>query len=255
MSFASHLDRQLAEARTPDIKKEQIISVIDLTLLDKKAASEDLETLQNKALQHGVAAICVYPEQLPQNWPKTAKPKRATVVNFPSGKEPIEQCLSEIDQAIEQGADEIDYVFAYTLYQNNQENEALSRCKAVIDYCKSHQLQTKIILESGAFTHLETLYQLSLDIIRLGCDFLKTSTGKIDKGASLSAAFAMMAAIRDSNKPCGIKLSGGIKTPEQASQYIHLAESMLHQTIDPSWFRIGASSLLDQLIAQSQPHQ
>ena len=64
-------------------------------------------------------------------------------------------------------------------------------------------------------------------------------------GATLSAATAMLTAIVDSKKTCGIKLSGGIKTIEQAQSYIVLAEDMMRVPVDKHWFRIGASTLLD----------
>ena len=80
--------------------------------------------------------------------------------------------------------------------------------------------------------------------------FLKTCTGKIPQGASLSALFTMLSAIKDSGKTCGIKVSGGVKTPRQAFNYAKLAELMMAKKIDKSWFRIGASSLLNELLKQ-----
>ena len=74
-------------------------------------------------------------------------------------------------------------------------------------------------------------------------DFLKTSTGKIATGATIPAAVAMLLAISDSNTPCGIKFSGGIKTKEQASLYMRLAEHMRGVTTNKQWFRFGMSQL------------
>ncbi len=102
---------------------------------------------------------------------------------------------------------------------------------------------------------LEFIYDLSTEIINKGCDFLKTSTGKIAQGATPSAAFAMLKAIKESKTSCGLKVSGGIKQPEQAFIYMALASHLLDRDLDKSWFRIGASSLLDVLEERnSRPH-
>lgn len=109
-------------------------------------------------------------------------------------------------------------------------------------------MSLKIILETGALPDIKTIYDLSRDVLSIGCDFLKTSTGKIDKGASLPALLSILTAIKDSNKKCGVKVSGGIKVPQQAHQYAYLAELIMARKIENDWFRIGASSLLEELV-------
>jgi len=95
---------------------------------------------------------------------------------------------------------------------------------------------------------MQSIYQVSRELIETGCNFLKTSTGKIPKGASIHAAFSILSAIRDAGTKTGIKLSGGVKTPTEARQYALLAELMMGRKIKNDWFRIGASSLLDALL-------
>jgi len=252
VSIESHLNRLLETlAVEQPLNKErcqQMLGLIDLTLLDKAASSEALAAIEARALKYEVAAICFYPEHLPQDWPSACSVKRATVINFPAGQSPADQCLKDIQNASDLQAEEIDYVFNYEAYQRGSRTEALHMCETIIKACKDRGLTSKIILETGAFSSISSIYQLSKDIIPLGCDFLKTSTGKITQGASLSAGFAMLSAIADSGSHCGVKFSGGIKSPAQGLQYIALAEQMLGKRADPSWFRIGASSLLDELI-------
>ena len=89
---------------------------------------------------------------------------------------------------------------------------------------------------------------MSSKIISVGCDFLKTSTGKIKQGATPGAAFGMLSAIKTSNQRIGLKVSGGIRTTDDARQYISLAEQVMKRPVDKSWFRIGASSLANELI-------
>ena len=227
---------------------DRIARLVDLTLLDSQATANDIEKLSLKGMQHHVAALCILPKHLDLISPKLTIP-RATVVNFPSGNEPHDQVLGAIEQiALHHQVDEIDYVFPYQTYLNGGIPQALSSCAKAYQLCKQYGLIFKVILETGALPSPETIYQMSLDVINSGCDFIKTSTGKIATGATIPAATAMLSAILESKTACGIKLSGGIKTVEQAQAYIHLAENMMGLKVDKSWFRLGASSLLDELI-------
>lgn len=224
------------------------ISLIDLTLLDDNASGQALALLQDKACLYQVAAICVFPMALSEIKPNNSF-KRATVVNFPHGQDPLEKTLLDIDQIISQHhPDEIDYVFPWNNYLNGLQTAALTHCQQAQALCKKNNTGFKVILETGAFPTPESVYQLSCELIAIGCDFLKTSTGKISTGATPLAAFSILKAIRDSDSTCGIKVSGGIKEPEQAFLYMNLAGYMLKRDLDNSWFRIGASSLLDTLI-------
>ena len=144
---------------------------------------------------------------------------------------------------MQQQADEIDYVFAYTAYLDGQHETALAWCHEAYQLCQIHGRLFKVILETGAIPTPNMIYQLSADVIQSGCDMLKTSTGKIAVGATLPAVFAMLTAIQDHKPTCGIKCSGGIKTIANASAFIHLAEKVLDKKVDKSWFRIGASTL------------
>ncbi|MBA2711046.1 MAG: deoxyribose-phosphate aldolase [Tatlockia sp.] len=229
---------------------KQAISLIDLTLLEETASEEELKALGDKATQHEVAAICVFPEQL-QKIEISPTIKRATVVNFPEGEQPNSNLLANIETILNNyRPDEIDYVFPYKSYFQGQKNEALAQCQQAYELCRKHGKVFKVILETGALPSLEMVYELSAEVINHGCDFLKTSTGKIAQGATLSSAFAILLAIKDSKKQCGLKVSGGIKKPEQAFNYIKIAELIMANKVDKSWFRIGASSLLNELIGQ-----
>ena len=88
-----------------------------------------------------------------------------------------------------------------------------------------------------------------------GADFIKTSTGKIGTGATLPAALCMMEAARDffqeTGRPVGVKVAGGVRRSKQAIQYL----VVLYETLGPEWmtperFRIGASSLLNDVLMQ-----
>lgn len=243
--FLTTLDHLNTHVQPTTAKK--IKSVIDLTLLDELATPNALSTLQEKAYLHQVAAICVLPQHL-NVFTSLTHSARATVMNFPSGQEPFKAVLTATKRLLSEDCfDELDYVFAYRDYLNNNSRDALLQIEEISILCQHHNKKLKVILETGAFPNAQGIYQASCNILSIGCDFLKTSTGKINVGATPIAAFSLLKAIIDSNSHAGLKVSGGIKTIEEAKLYIALAEYMLKSTIDPSWFRIGASSLIDKL--------
>lgn len=229
---------------------QELIGLIDLTLLDERATKDDILALASKAAIHEVAALCILPNHL-SILPNPYPIKRATVVNFPSGNESIAHVLSTIETIAAQGeADEIDYVYLYAQALSGQLEEALSHCHEAYECSKKHGMTFKVILETGAFDSMDRIYELSLSIIRQGCDFLKTSTGKIAVGATPTAVFAILSAIKDSQLACGIKVSGGVRTIHDAHLYLQLANYVLKKRPETSWFRIGASSLLDEILNQ-----
>ncbi|MDP3268290.1 MAG: deoxyribose-phosphate aldolase [Legionella sp.] len=250
MTFTTNLNQYLDSMVTPNpsITPVQIISCMDLTLLNEHANSNSFDEMNILAQKHKVAAVCVFIDRLSHFRNLSKVTGIATVINFPSGLDTVERCLDEIDRALHLGVTEIDYVLPYQHYLEGDINYSLNHCKAIAKSCSENRLKLKFILETGAFNNIETVYELSSKLIDMGADFIKTSTGKIDQGASPSSAFAILSAIRDSNTNCGIKISGGIKTPYQALQYASLAEHFSGKAIDKSWFRIGASSLLRELL-------
>lgn len=236
--------------RSPNIK--QAISVLDLTLLDPLAPEAELIKLGENANLNQVAAVCVFPNDL-QKILVTPAIKRATVVNFPGGNQTTQEVLTEINTIISNNqVEEIDYVFPYQSYLAGNETSALNQSKQAYELCHQQGLTFKVILETGALPSLESIYKISNELINQGCDFLKTSTGKITQGATLSSAFTILKAIKDNNLNCGLKVSGGVKKTEQAFSYMALAEQLLGIQVDKSWFRIGASSLLAELV-NNQP--
>ncbi|MFC7782201.1 deoxyribose-phosphate aldolase [Legionella taurinensis] len=229
------------------VSAEEIITLLDLTLLDTEANEQALSKFVQKTTRYPVAAACVYPRHL-LHLPQNLSLKRATVVNFPEGLQPLTAVEEDARLAIDEGkADELDYVFPYTDYLKGKTAHALNHCQTLYELCRSRQVVFKVILETGAFPSVTTLYRACREIIEQGCDFLKTSTGKIAIGATPLAVFTLMKAIHDSNSVCGIKVSGGVKQKSPALAYIHLAEYCLDKPVHKSWFRIGASSLLDEL--------
>ena len=230
---------------------KKIISLIDLTSLNADDTDEKITALCKQAQTPlgNVAAVCVYPKFIPLAKALLAhtKIKLATVVNFPEGSDPIEQVLLDIDAAIDAGATEIDVVIPYQSLKINKKTPIaafVAECKA---RCGKHTLKT--ILETGELApHEITL--ASNSAIKGGADFLKTSTGKVPVNATLEATEIMLHSISESASNVGLKISGGIRTLPQAEQYLEQAVDFMGKSfIHAKTFRIGASSLLEQLLS------
>ncbi len=237
---------------------QKILACIDLTSLNATDNNEIIEKLCTKVLQDlsttKVAAVCVYPvfaalvrQQLEGSGIKTACVAGA----FPSGQSPIEVKLAEVQYAINQGAEEIDMVISRGTFLAGDYDTVYNEIAAINEICKNIHL--KVILETGELQTLENIYIASNIAISAGADFIKTSTGKIPKGASLDAFYVMLKAIekhyKKTGKMVGIKVAGGISEPEQALQYWQLVKAVLGEKwLDNQWFRIGASRLYDTLI-------
>ena len=232
------------------MKAEKIIALLDLTSLNHDDTDEKIIQLCHDAQTEiaNVTAVCVYPKFVALAKKKLANTeiKIATVVNFPDGDQKISDVLKDIEKNITQGANEIDVVIPYRSL-NNKNNELIrefvAQCKQVCgDVC------LKTILETGELSASQ-ISQASRNAISGGADFLKTSTGKVAINATLEATEIMLQAIKHSGKPVGLKVSGGVRTYEQAQEYIKQAISIMGASfITPNTFRIGASSLLNNLL-------
>ncbi|MFY7697740.1 MAG: deoxyribose-phosphate aldolase [Legionella sp.] len=256
MKLGQDYDNLLAQLSDSDCYGEplhrKIIDVLDLTLLNKQATCNQMIQMATTAIREQVAAICIYPQHL-SCIPAELTISKATVLNFPHGSDDHQQVLATLDTLIaDKHIDELDYVFPYQAYLDNQQSYALSCCSQIVQNCKNANITCKVILETGVYPSLSTVYEASSAIINTGCDFLKTSTGTIKPGATLPVAFTLLKAICQHNIDCGIKLSGGITTIKQAGQLINLAELIEQRSVNKHWFRIGASTLLDNLIARKQ---
>ncbi len=222
------------------LSNELLLRCLDLTLLDPNASPEAFTQLQRQAQQYPIAALCVHSQHLSL---VKGSYSLATVINFPLGEDNIIKSLSDIELAVAAGATEIDYVLPYQSYLQGNKDNALKACKEMAALCQQESVLLKVIIETGAFPTVDTIYQVGRALLDTGCNFLKTSTGKSTQGATLSAVFALLSAIKEGNQNCGIKVSGGIRTAEQALKYAQLAQIMLNKEPAPDWFRIGTSKL------------
>jgi deoxyribose-phosphate aldolase len=220
---------------------------VDLTCLKDEVIKEDIDALVAEAELYQVAAICVWPQHL--DWiPNECTIPKATVVNFPSGAEPLEEVLKMIDEIIQKHpGTEIDYVFPYQQYWQGDKAMALLHCQSVIKYCQEQNITLKIILETGVIQNLVHLQTLASQLIDMGATMLKTSTGKTPIGATHEAVKALCITIHNHTHDCGLKISGGIKFYSEALDYLDLVLSIIIEKPNPTWIRFGCSQLINDL--------
>ena len=177
----------------------------------------------------------------------------ATVVNFPSGGEPVADVLAMTRTALADGADDIDLVLPYRAFLDGDSDRAGNMVAAVAALVESPRL-LKVILESGAYPGSGAVAAAARLAIANGADFVKTSTGKIAEGASFEAARAMLGEIAraaDDGLTVGLKPSGGIRSFDDAMAYLDLADEVMGEGWATSaTFRYGASGVLDALLAE-----
>jgi deoxyribose-phosphate aldolase len=239
----THDDRRTAALRA--------IGLIDLTDLADDHAPDGIDELCRRAREYRTAAVCVWPEfvatcaaQLDGSGVRVA-----TVVNFPSGDEPVEAVVAATAAALRDGADDIDVVLPYRAFLSGDDEHAAAMVRAVAELVDTPTI-LKVILETGALRDGGSISAAARLAIDNGADFVKTSTGKIPVGASLEAAATMLDVIARAGRPIGLKPSGGIRTFDEAMAYVDLADSVMGEGwATPATFRFGASGLLDALLA------
>lgn len=235
---------------------QRALKLMDLTTLNDDDTDEKVIALCHdaKTAAGNTAAICIYPRFIPvakktlreQGTPEI---RIATVTNFPHGNDDIEIAVAETRAAVAYGADEVDVVFPYRTLIAGDENtgfELVKQCKAACG-----DILLKVIIETGELKEAALIKRASEIAIEAGADFIKTSTGKVPVNATPEAARIMLTVIRDmgvANK-VGFKPAGGVRTAEDAAQYLAMADEILGADwADNMHYRFGASSLLTNLL-------
>lgn len=234
----------------------QIIESLDLTLLSDTCSASDIDALCTKAQtpMGKVAAICIPPAFVGQASAALAGTgiKIATVAAFPHGLGDPSELEQLCARAKADGADEIDVVIPYEDILKGTSSSTRARVALVRKAASG--LTIKAILETAALRDCGLIRVASTAALDGGAHFLKTSTGKhAAGGADLSAVDIMLRAmLRAAGGIARVKPSGGISTPEQALAYQHLYKSRTGMVADADHFRIGASSLLDRLLGDTE---
>src|SRR5919201_880349 len=243
---------------------ELAIRMMDLTTLEGADTPGKVAALASKAVRPdpsdasvpSVAAVCVYPNLVPTAIERVrgSGVKVASVATaFPSGQSPLEAKLDEVRWVVEQGADEVDMVIdrgAFLAGRYAKVYDEIVRVKEA-----SSDARLKVILETGELGTYDNVRRASLLAIAAGADFIKTSTGKLPSAATLPVALVMLEVIRDvyeeTGRVVGMKVAGGVRQAKQAVQYlVQVHETMGVAWLTPDRYRIGASTLLNDVLMQ-----
>ena len=258
------------------------LAMTDLTTLEGKDSPEKVRSLCRKAIRPferdeellgerlpSCAAVCVYPsmvsaaaEALAGSGVRVA----SVATGFPSGQYPLAVRLRDTEQAITDGADEIDMVINRGAFLRGRHDIVAEEIHEVAGVCtaSTRPVHLKVILETGELETLDNVRRASdiaISRIRDG-DFIKTSTGKVSPAATMPVTLVMLEAIRDeylrSGRHIGMKPAGGIRTAKQALHYLVMIQETLghlpggngNPWLSPTLFRFGASSLVNDLLRQ-----
>jgi deoxyribose-phosphate aldolase len=243
---------------------ELAVRCIDLTTLEGADTPGKVRALCARALRPDpddpalapVAAVCVYGSlvAVARGALRGTPVKVASVAGaFPSGQSPLPERLDEIRAAVEDGADEIDIVLNRGALLSGRLGVVHDEVAAAKEACGDAHLKT--ILETGELGSYETVRLASMVAMEAGSDVIKTSTGKLPASATPAVALCMSEAIRDhagaTGREVGLKLAGGIRTSKQALGYLAIvAETLGTGWLTPDRFRLGASSLLTDIVLQ-----
>lgn len=202
-----------------------IAPYIDHTLLKPTATWPEIETLCREAMEYSFAAVCVPPlyvkkaKELLTN----SKVRTATVIGFPFGYCAIEAKVAELVLAIVDGADELDTVINISAIKNNDWTFIANEINTLMPIIKNKNKEIKVIIESGVLTDDEIIK--CCDIYgAAGVDYVKTSTGYAEKGASIHDVQLIRAHLSDAVK---IKASGGIRSYSFAKELINAGANRL----------------------------
>jgi deoxyribose-phosphate aldolase len=240
------------------------IRMLDLTTLEGQDTPGKVRALCAKAQRPDpadpscppVAAVCVYPDLVPaakQALAGSGVHIASVATAFPSGRAALDVKIADTKDAVEAGADEIDMVIDRGAFLAGRYQLVFDEIVAVKEACGDSHL--KVILETGELATYDNIRRASWLAMLAGADFVKTSTGKIQPAATLPGTLVMLEAVRDfrdaTGRQVGVKPAGGIRTSKDAIKYLVLVnETAGDDWLHPDWFRIGASTVLNDLLMQ-----
>jgi len=189
---------------------------IDHTKLGQTSPREDYANLVREAKTHSFFSVCIPPHMVTtvKNELQNTNVKICSVAGFPNGYNTIQNKKNEIEELFQLGCDEVDVVLNTSNVKSENWNLVEEEFKTFSNFSKNKSL--KVIIESGLLTKSEVVKICEIANTR-PVTFLKTSTGFATKSASIEAVTTMREHL---NKDIKIKASGGIRTREQAENFI-----------------------------------
>ncbi len=242
-----------------------IFSCIDLTSLNNTDTEEKIADFAQKVADFNevypelpnVAAVCVYPscvaaakEALGDD---TDVEIASVAAGFPAPQTFLEVKVAETAMAVLEGATEIDMVFPLQYFLEGKYDRVEEEISEIKSACRGARL--KVILEICALKSAANIAKASILAMACGADFIKTSTGKSMAGATLEGVYVMCQAVKEWNEKngakVGVKVAGGVSETADAVKYYTIVSEILgKQYITKETFRIGASRLANNVLAQ-----
>ncbi len=239
------------------------IAVLDLTSLRAEDTPATVAALCRRAVEPwpgspSAAAVCILPRLVAAARRELSGTRvciASVAGDFPSGRAPLAEKIEEVRRAVGDGADEIDAPIDRRAFARGDDRRVAEEIAAIREACPASTL--KVILETGELGSEQNIRRAAGIALEAGADFVKSSTGTIPAGATLDSIRVLLEAARDAEirlgRRVGVKASGGIRRREEAFAYIDLARRIRGpEGSHPGRFRIGASSLLDDLVALSR---
>ena len=223
-----------------ELKDKNVAGMIDHTLLKQDATPAQIKVLCKEAKEYSFASVCINPSyvSLCSDLLKGTSVKVCTVIGFPLGTTTTEVKQFETEQAINNGADEVDMVINIGQLKEGNYEYVEKDVRAVVNTAKRKNVLTKVIIETALLTDEEKV-KASLICKNAGADFVKTSTGFSTGGATVGDVALMKYVV---GKKIGVKAAGGIRSKKDA-------DAMIASGAD----RIGASASV-KIISGEESH-
>lgn len=242
------------------------IGMVDLTTLEGSDTPGKVQALCAKARRPHpgdptvppVAAVCVYPDLVgvaADRLEGSTVAVASVATAFPSGRASLAVKLADVRESIDAGADEVDMVIDRGAFLAGNYGKVYDEIRAVREVASGAVL--KVILETGELATLDNVMRAAWIAMLGGADFVKTSTGKVSPASTRPVATVLFTAVRDfarcGGRRIGVKVAGGIRTTKDAISYLVIAkETAGEEWLTPDGLRIGASTLLNDLLMQRE---
>ena len=263
--FKKSIDEIIISNKLSNYSEEDLFNLIQYLDLTSLKSTDNVKTITEfiknsvfncKSIDYYVGGICCFSPFLSQiNAYKPSKEIKSVVVaaGFPHSQIPLSVKKEEIRYAIENNVDEVDICLNRGLFFDENKEKAAQEIREIKDLLNlaNKKIVLKVILEVGELQTYNNIMQASILCLENGADFIKTSTGKIEKGADIYSFSVMMLALRQyyrkTNVLKSVKVAGGIRMIEEAILYTNLYKKFITSDFDNNYFRIGCSQLFDKI--------
>jgi deoxyribose-phosphate aldolase len=200
-------------------EKAQFHQMIDYTRISDNLSNDKIKEFCKEAEDNVYYSICILPQFIAIAHSFLDKVKISALIDFPKGTSDTKMKINEIDNAIVNGADEVDVVINYTLIKNSEEHEKLEKeVRELTEYCHREGVTIKAIIEIGALNYQE-IEEMCTICIDNNVDFVMTSTGKLPKDDSFEVKVEKVKFMRKIlPEEMKIKFTGGVRTIEQIKE-------------------------------------